>query len=73
MDKRKKDYIDINKIIKDNPNIKPSELAKNLDFIGKMRETGLNLGPDYTLVSPYERPRNLKSTGKNFGPILRPE
>ena len=73
MGKRKKDYIDIDKIIKNNPKIKPSELAKNLDFIDKMKATGLNLGPDYKLGSPYERPRNLKSTNRKSGPTLRPK
>lgn len=56
MSKTKKLKIDIDKIIKNNPNVDASDLCRNLKVIREVQENGVNVGPNYNLGSPYSRP-----------------
>lgn len=69
----KKFNIDINKIVKNNQNVSPSDLARNLKVIGELQKNGVNVGPDYRLGSPYSRPDRRSTESKPSGSVLRSE
>lgn len=62
-----KKEIDINSIIKSNPKVNESDLARNLKMINELQKNGVNFGPDYNLGSPYSRPysRSNEASKKN--------
>lgn len=64
---RTKKEININSIIKNNPKVNESDLARNLKMINELQKNGVNFGPDYNLSSPYSRPysRSNRTPKKN--------
>ena len=46
----------INKIVKENPRVDSDELLRNIKILQDLERTGINLGPNYNLGSPYARP-----------------
>jgi hypothetical protein len=58
---------DRNKIIKNNSKVSASELSRNLDILEKLKENGINVGPNYNLSSPYARPNPNAGTSRRFG------
>ncbi|MBN2316120.1 MAG: hypothetical protein JXM79_19490 [Sedimentisphaerales bacterium] len=65
MSRNKTIDINIGDIAKKNPNIDISDLQQNLEILGKLRENGVNTGPNYNLGSPYARP-NPNKTKQGF-------
>jgi hypothetical protein len=51
-----KTKIDLNKIIKNNPNVDSTKLAQTLQALGELKKQGINVGPNYNLGSPFSRP-----------------
>lgn len=70
MSKQNKFNIDINKIVKSNRNINPSDLARSLKVIDELKKNGVNVGPDYRLGSPYSRPERRSVEDRPSGSIL---
>ena len=68
-----KKQININKIIKSNSNVNASQLADNLKMIGELQKNGINVGPNYSLSSPYSRPNPHDGSFKTIGSILHAE
>lgn len=63
--------IDIDKIIRNNRKVNPSDLAKNLKTLGELHKQGINIGPDYQLGSPFSRPIPGSSDSDKIGPVLK--
>jgi microsomal dipeptidase-like Zn-dependent dipeptidase len=53
--KMKKKPMDINKIIKNNPNIDTGQLQRNLHMLNELKRAGVKVGPNYNLESPFSR------------------
>jgi hypothetical protein len=72
MSKSKKPKIDLNKIVKNNPDIDPGDLAQNLKIIQELRKSGVNVGPNYNLGSPFSKPGPDSKQTKPMGSALKP-
>jgi len=72
MTKKPQKYFEkqINKAIKNSSTVDMSELSRNLKVLNDLRERGVNVGPDYNLVSPYSRPSPCNSEDEPTGSIL---
>jgi tRNA isopentenyl-2-thiomethyl-A-37 hydroxylase MiaE len=57
MNKPKRNTVDIKKLIKKNPNVNAEELAHNFEVLKELQKRGVKIGPNYTLGSPFSRPR----------------
>ncbi len=57
---KKELYIDLDKIIEDNPSIDAAKLQRNLEMIGEVKKAGVKVGPNYTLESPFSRSQPRK-------------
>lgn len=67
----KRKNINIEKIIQDNRKVNPKDLEKNLKALGELQKQGVDTGPDYQLVSPFEQPTQKHSHFDENGPVLK--
>jgi len=72
MTKSKKPQIDLNKIAKNNPRVDAEDLAQNLKIIQELRKSGVNVGPNYNLGSPFSKPGPDSKQTEPMGSALKP-
>ena len=69
----KKKPIDIDTIMRNNPNVNVSDLARNLELINELQKNGVDMGPNYNLESPFSRPNPHNGSSKPTGSTLYAE
>ena len=73
MSKKKTIDLNISDIAKNNPDVDVNNLQRNLDILSELRESGVNVGPNYNLGSPYARPNPNKMKPGFKGSVLHAE
>jgi len=68
---KNKTFLDSNDLVKQNPRVDPNELRRNLEMLTKVEESGVNVGPNYNLGSPFGNPIRPKEPRKPTGSTLR--
>lgn len=68
-----KKLIDIDSILKNNPDVDVSELVRNLASLDELQKNGVDVGPNYNLGSPYSRPTPRKGPSRSSGSTLHAE
>jgi shikimate 5-dehydrogenase len=66
--------LDLNKLIKNNPNVNPEEFSRAIQILGELQKQGINVsGPNYNLDSPFSRPESHGEKSHPAGSVLRPK
>lgn len=69
--KTKRINIDINKLIEKNTAVDARELQRNIKMLQDLKQAGINVGPNYNLGSPYERPEPQGDQIEPRSPAIR--
>ncbi len=72
MERLKKITFNIKKLIKKNPNVDAKVLARNLEVLGELQKSGIKIGPNYNLDSPFSRPSVPNSKTGPIGSSFQP-